>query len=325
MQTLVGGIVGGCVASAQSVPNFTNSYTGTDLGACYSGGCCSVSGCCSGAGSGCCSGVGSGCCSGAGSGCCSGAGSGCCSGARRRLEEIDRRLCDASACCSTSGCRGSVGGASSANPYTPRYHNYTITIPAFTPKINPAGVTYPKYYNFDTNHGDPIGVAINGVLIFGHHLKFHSNGTVSNVSLKRDFDSCGGHSDIKGRYHYHAPPICLMSNMHQIIPSTGNKFMYDSLNSISLSRWPTYSKNGPSPIFGFALDGFPIYGPYDSNSKIVTTSQLDKCNFHSATKRYYFTPDYPFAPTCLVGHRGTYEEVISSSTTIGTCPFQRYK
>ncbi len=201
-------------------------------------------------------------------------------------------------------------------------HNYTITLPAFSPRVNPGGVTYPKYYNYDTDHGDPIGVAINGVLIFGHHLKFHSNGTVANIALKRNFDSCGGHGDKKGRYHYHGVPLCLLLNMARTIPSTGNKFMYDTNKETQISRWSAVAKDGPSPILGFALDGFPIYGPYDENSNLVTTSDLDKCNFHAATKRYYFTPDYPYAPTCLVGHRGSYEEYITSGSGQSICPKQ---
>ena len=163
-----------------------------------------------------------------------------------------------------SGCSASSSSLSAPvkNPYTPLMHNYTITLPAFSPRVNPGGVTYPKYYNYDTDHGDPIGVAINGVLIFGHHLKFHSNGTVANIALKRNFDSCGGHGDKKGRYHYHGVPLCLLLNMARTIPSTGNKFMYDTNKETQISRWSTVAKDGPSPILGFALDGFPIYGPY---------------------------------------------------------------
>jgi hypothetical protein len=32
----------------------------------------------------------------------------------------------------------------------------------------------------------------------------------------------------------------------------------------------------PSPIIGYMLDGWPIYGPYDANGDIVTG--LDNCN-----------------------------------------------
>ena len=71
------------------------------------------------------------------------------------------------------------------------------------------------------------------------------------------FDTCIGHPSvgtgtvISGLYHHHALPVCF---------STAN------------------STSGHSPLLGYALDGFPIYGPYgysnatDANSAVKQLS-----------------------------------------------------
>ena len=55
----------------------------------------------------------------------------------------------------------------------------------------------------------------------------------------RSFDKCGGHVDDRGLYHYHVPPTCLLQQLSQ-------------------SRDPSALH---SPQVGWALDGFPVYGP----------------------------------------------------------------
>ena len=50
------------------------------------------------------------------------------------------------------------------------------------------------------------------------------------------FDCCAGHSAPGGEYHYHFPPSCLLAQVAAL-------------------------SDGHSPQIGWALDGFPIYGP----------------------------------------------------------------
>jgi hypothetical protein len=37
-------------------------------------------------------------------------------------------------------------------------------------------------------------------------------------------------------------------------------------------------EKGPSPLLGYALDGFGIYGPLDKDGNIITNEQLDECH-----------------------------------------------
>ena len=75
-------------------------------------------------------------------------------------------------------------------------------------------------------------------------------------------DSCNGHPNPMGAYHYHALPKC--------VTAKGD------------------TKTGPSHIIGLALDGFPIYGDRDSNGKKVTKAKLDRCNGITSP-----TPEFP--------------------------------
>jgi uncharacterized protein (TIGR03437 family) len=69
------------------------------------------------------------------------------------------------------------------------------------------------------------------------------------------FDACVGHQPGTGQYHYHANPLCLRWQLN------------DNLEFVRNSRTgPHYveTTGAPhhSPILGWALDGYPIYGPY---------------------------------------------------------------
>jgi hypothetical protein len=244
--------------------------------------------------------------------------------AKNSVEE-GRRLC-----CHGDDC-GSCGGGSvvaPAGPFTPRFNGYRFTLPS-APVVHATGRIYRPSKNYHAAHdkdfGDPIGVAVSGVLIFGVHHKFDQDlETIQKVPLKRSFDACGGHGDRNGRYHYHGAPICLMQKMFMPIPDTGAEFLRDKNASMAISRWPATSV--PSPILGFALDGFPIYGPYNSTGHLMiarngTGANLDSCNFHIATQRYYFSPNFPYGPTCLRGEViGTYSNEKPPAGHLGTCP-----
>jgi hypothetical protein len=97
-----------------------------------------------------------------------------------------------------------------------------------------------------TNHIDtplgPIGVFVNGVPMFNAEDAFswqnqgiwHRNAIVAEAI---SFDSCLGHPQMTGVYHYHKLPECLQGQL---------------------------GDNGlqHSPIIGWAFDGYPVYGPY---------------------------------------------------------------
>lgn len=79
-----------------------------------------------------------------------------------------------------------------------------------------------------------VGYAVNGVVIFS---PFTGIGTVA--AYDETLDTCNGHP-AGGKYHYHGFSSCLHSE----------------------SGLQTGSAVAHSKIYGWAFDGFPIYGPY---------------------------------------------------------------
>ena len=91
----------------------------------------------------------------------------------------------------------------------------------------------------------PIGVAINGVVFFNPRAALTETraGVEYEVNAVDDHNSLGiddgsGHPQEDGIYHYHSDP----------------KLMY------------TKDSTTHSPLLGYALDGYPIYGPYGYDS-----------------------------------------------------------
>ena len=131
----------------------------------------------------------------------------------------------------------------------------------------------------------PIGVALNGVVFFNPFEQGGMNAVegYSEVWL----DSCCGHPQQTGVYHYHKYPTCVKS-----------PFPDDSTRH--------------SPVIGFAFDGFPIHGPYESDGVLAMDltgdAALDVCNGHDDAERgyhYHVTPGrFPYV---IGGYRGVPE------------------
>jgi hypothetical protein len=114
----------------------------------------------------------------------------------------------------------------------------------------------------------PIGVAVNGIPFYnpynaeGRDAVFGPNAEV--------FDSCCGHPDPMGRYHYHKYPVCLNTPFHD-------------------------QAGMHSPLIGWAFDGFAIYGPNGEDGK--APRDLDQCNGHIDSVRgyhYHVTSGFPY-------------------------------
>ena len=128
----------------------------------------------------------------------------------------------------------------------------------------------------------PIGVALNGVVFFNPFEQGGMNAVegYSEVWL----DSCCGHPQETGVYHYHKYPTCVKSPF----PDDGRRH---------------------SPVIGFAFDGFPIHGPYESDGVMAKDLEghaaLDVCNGHDDPARgyhYHVTPGrFPYV---IGGYRG---------------------
>jgi hypothetical protein len=132
-----------------------------------------------------------------------------------------------------------------------------------------------------------VGVAVNGIPIIG-------------APLALTFDNCMGHTDTDHSYHYHLAPKCLFENLG--IPYPCNKAWWFSESPESY--WPL---TGPvSPLVGHALDGFPIYGPYGADGKLVKESDVDNCNGRTVDGKYGYvmTPFPPYVVGCFTGTPG---------------------
>ncbi|MFM8892512.1 MAG: YHYH protein [Planctomycetia bacterium] len=163
----------------------------------------------------------------------------------------------------------------SGNPNTIRVQEFTFRLP-FEPRRADVVTRLPM---------GPIGVALNGVVFFNPFEQGGMNAVegYSEVWL----DSCCGHPQQTGVYHYHKYPTCVKSPF----PDDGSRH---------------------SPVIGFAFDGFPIHGPYESEgvmAKDLTGDRaLDVCNGHEDPDRgyhYHVTPGrFPYV---IGGYRGVPE------------------
>jgi len=127
--------------------------------------------------------------------------------------------------------------------------------------------------------GGPIGIAKNGVAIFDALDAEDRDAVAHEVQ-----DHCGGHPQRLGIYHYHAIPSCL---------TKGER------------------KNRASGLVGWALDGYPIFGPRGHDGRLLTNADLDAC--HGQTSRVFYegrwrriyhynaTLEYPYTLGCFHG------------------------
>jgi hypothetical protein len=121
-----------------------------------------------------------------------------------------------------------------------------------------------------------IGIALNGVPIFSG-LDAGGNDAVAHEIQ----DSCNGHPQEDGMYHYHGPSSCI----------------------------PGAEK--ANTLVGYALDGFGIYSDIDENGNQMNNSDLDEC--HGTTSEilwdgkkvvmyhYVMTQEYPYSIGCFKG------------------------
>ena len=103
----------------------------------------------------------------------------------------------------------------------------------------------------------PIGVMVNGVAFYN---PYDGGGVTAPDTICMDL--CQAHPSPDGRYHYHQYSTC-------IEPYSG----------------------GHSALIGFAFDGVPVYGPWESDGELAATITgkrgLDACNGHADPDRGY--------------------------------------
>ena len=163
------------------------------------------------------------------------------------------------------------------NPSYIQEQNSTYYIP-LDPKIKPSHfVTTLNNSNHALPMG-PIGIAVNGVVFFNPF-------DMGNTDATDLMDLCCGHPNQDNQYHYHKYPICVNS------------------------PWSDEGK-AHSPLIGWAFDGFPIYGPYESNGVMAKdvkgANALNAFNMHydeSHGWHYHVTPG--MFPYIIGGYWGT--------------------
>ena len=122
-----------------------------------------------------------------------------------------------------------------------------------------------------------IGIALNGVAIY-NALDDAGRDAVAHETQ----DSCDGHPQSAGEYHYHGPSSCM----------------------------PNATKR--NTIVGYALDGFPITSMYDAAGHYYTDADLDACHGMTSTYtdasgntktgyHYVLTQEYPYTIGCFKG------------------------
>ncbi|PLS19989.1 YHYH protein [Neptunicoccus cionae] len=129
-----------------------------------------------------------------------------------------------------------------------------------------------------------VGIALNGVPVFSDAPSVHHTGHMPAL------DTCGGHIDPGGWYHWHAAS----SDIETTFKTEG----VDAECALT---------QDPTARFGFAFDGFSIYGSQDADGS--APEGLDACNGHTGRTahsekpvyHYHASTDFPNLPPCLAG------------------------
>jgi YHYH protein len=129
-----------------------------------------------------------------------------------------------------------------------------------------------------------VGVALDGVPIFADAPSVLKMGHLPAL------DTCGGHIDPGGWYHWH-----------------GTSTDIDTVYKNSKVDAACALKQSASAQFGYGFDGFAMYGSAESDGS--TPAGLDPCNGHvgptvahpEGEYHYHSTADFPNLPRCLSG------------------------
>lgn len=133
----------------------------------------------------------------------------------------------------------------------------------------------PTYNATPNCMGGESGIMLTGVALFNG---FDAGGRDAGAWEVQD--SCDGHPESEGLYHYHTLSTCIKDA-------------------------------SVTTVIGYALDGFPITGPKVGTNNYLTTSDLDEC--HGITSQitvdgktktmyhYVMTEDFPYSVSCFRG------------------------
>ncbi|HYL65901.1 MAG TPA: YHYH protein [Nitrosopumilaceae archaeon] len=133
-----------------------------------------------------------------------------------------------------------------------------------------------------------VGIMLSGVPLFDGF-----DAELRDAQAHEAQDSCSGHPQNSGEYHYHGLSSC-----------------FKDINE--------------KTVLGYALDGFPITGPQVAANKYLKTDDLDECHgitseiiengAATTTYHYVMTYDFPYSASCFRGKPAEYM-VISNGQT----------
>ena len=211
-----------------------------------------------------------------------------------------------SACSAGCGCGGCAA-------YEAAEQAYTFTFPR-TPVLAASSTPLAQ--------DGLLGLTVSGVPIYVDHPDPKDPSNKRELSMS--FDSCLGHiSKHNHRYHHHleVPPVCLLDTLGVATPT--DKFFWRKANATNghARFWPS-KVTEPAPIIGWALDGFPIFGPYDDAGNLVRSAELGECNavVGDGSVSYFMSVDPPYAPLCLRGSTVGSSLVSADEPAAAACP-----
>ncbi len=154
------------------------------------------------------------------------------------------------------------------NPNAISAHNINLRVP-----INPSELVSPQCV------AGEVGIMLTGAILFS---AFDAGG---KDALAHELqDSCQGHPQESGFYHYHGLSSCLND---------------------------TQAEGSHSNLVGYAFDGFGIYGDKGEYGMEISTEDLDECHGHThkvnwdginkEMYHYHLTQDFPYSVSCFKG------------------------
>ncbi len=132
------------------------------------------------------------------------------------------------------------------------------------------------------------------------------------------FDACIGHQPGTGEYHYHANPLCLRAQLGDNVVVLRNA-RTGPVYQEKASNWTA------SPILGWAIDGYPVYGPYGYSTANDSKSAVKRLK--SSFRLRQITSRVSLPDWALPNHSGVSQNLTSAQygpTINTTFPLGRY-
>ena len=189
-----------------------------------------------------------------------------------------------------------AGTYSSAAAIGVRPYSLLSTVP-FSPDPDPDPTVYYPIASLI------VGVTLTGTVWHIEYANDNSGNWVSPINALPT-DQCFGHP-YNEQYHIHG---------------------------YSWKCFPNQGTSGQSPVFGFALDGYPITGPRAADGHMITNAELDQCHGMTSeitmpgnegkkrTYHYVLNREYPYSVGCFRGEVN-YSQALGSPAMRQNVPY----